>query len=96
MTKQAAKAPSEGEQAELELRSHFAGRRDGQRIAFSLPVELVCVERNVAARTIDISSITMVFTRSNSDFTLYEILGSSMSVPGCHPNVRSDQFPTCR
>jgi len=55
MTKQAGAPPGEGEKAEFELRSHFAGRRDGQRIRVALPVELFCVERNLLARTIDIS-----------------------------------------
>ena len=48
-------APSAGEQAELELRSHFEGRRDGERIKIKLDVEIVCLERNVAARTINVS-----------------------------------------
>ena len=48
--------PSAGEQAELELRSHFQGRRHGQRLKVALRVELVCLKRNLAARTINISS----------------------------------------
>jgi len=44
-----------GEAAELELRRHFQGRRDGQRIPVQVPVELVCLERTVAARTVNIS-----------------------------------------
>jgi twitching motility protein PilT len=47
--------PSGGEQAELELRRHFEGRRLGQRINVALPVELVCVQRNLNARTINLS-----------------------------------------
>jgi len=46
---------SQGEQAELELRSHFEGRRQGQRINVALRVELVCVQRNLPARTINMS-----------------------------------------
>jgi len=44
-----------GRQAELELRRHFNGRRDGQRINVSVPVELVALERNLDARTINLS-----------------------------------------
>jgi len=47
--------PNQGEQAELELRRHFEGRRHGQRIDVPLPVELVCVQRNLPAQTINIS-----------------------------------------
>ncbi|MHC4670458.1 MAG: PilT/PilU family type 4a pilus ATPase [Planctomycetota bacterium] len=44
------------EAAEFELREHFQGRRDGERINVLLPVELVCVDRNLTARTINISN----------------------------------------
>jgi twitching motility protein PilT len=50
-----APAPSQGEQAELELRRHFEGRRQGQRVNVALPVELVCVQRNLPAKTINMS-----------------------------------------
>ena len=43
---------NKGEQAELELRNHFVGRRDGKRVSVSLEVELVCLERNVAAMAV--------------------------------------------
>jgi len=46
---------SQGEQAELELRRHFEGRRLGQRINVALRVELVCVQRNLPAKTINLS-----------------------------------------
>jgi len=46
---------SKGEKAELELRRHFHGRRDGQRINLSVPVELVALERNLNGRTINLS-----------------------------------------
>ena len=48
-------APSQGEQAELELRRHFQGRRQGQRINVALRVELVCVQRNLPAKTVNLS-----------------------------------------
>jgi twitching motility protein PilT len=48
-------ARSAGEEAELELRRHFHGRRAGQRISAALAVELVCLARNVAARTVNLS-----------------------------------------
>ncbi len=48
---------SKGEQAELELRGHFHGRRAGQRIHVPLDVELVCFERNVGARTVNLSRV---------------------------------------
>ena len=51
----ASASPSAGEQAELELRSHFAGRREGQRINAVFPVELVCLKRNFSARTVNLS-----------------------------------------
>jgi twitching motility protein PilT len=54
-TTPSAPAPSKGEQAELELRRHFEGRRQGQRVNVALPVELVCVQRNLPAQTINIS-----------------------------------------
>ncbi len=50
------KAPSAGEQAEMELRGHFAGRRDGQRINVQLPVEVVCLRCNLSARTLNMSA----------------------------------------
>ncbi|MHC4133589.1 MAG: PilT/PilU family type 4a pilus ATPase [Planctomycetota bacterium] len=50
-----ARPPRQGEQAELELRRHFEGRRQGQRVNVALPVELVCVQRNLPAKTINIS-----------------------------------------
>ncbi len=46
---------TKGQQAELELRGHFHGRRAGQRIQVPLDVELVCFERNVGARTVNLS-----------------------------------------
>jgi twitching motility protein PilT len=46
---------SQGEQAELELRRHFEGRRQGQRVNVALRAELVCVQRNLPARTINMS-----------------------------------------
>ncbi|MFI5402468.1 MAG: type IV pilus twitching motility protein PilT [Planctomycetota bacterium] len=46
---------SKGQEAELELRGHFHGRRAGQRIHVPLDVELVCFERNVGARTVNLS-----------------------------------------
>ncbi|MCK6461612.1 MAG: PilZ domain-containing protein, partial [Planctomycetes bacterium] len=46
---------TKGQKAELELRGHFHGRRAGQRIQVPLDVELVCFERNVGARTVNLS-----------------------------------------
>ncbi len=48
---------TKGQEAELELRGHFHGRRAGQRIHVPLDVELVCFERNVGARTVNLSRV---------------------------------------
>lgn len=61
---------SQGEAAERELRSHFEGRRVGTRLNVALKVELVCVERNVSARTINLSrsgALLEVLDESNLD-----------------------------
>jgi len=44
-----------GVAAEMELRRHFQGRRDGGRVKARIAVELVCVERNLSAKTINLS-----------------------------------------
>jgi twitching motility protein PilT len=46
---------TKGQEAELELRGHFQGRRAGQRVQVPLDVELVCFERNVGGRTVNLS-----------------------------------------
>jgi twitching motility protein PilT len=67
---------TKGQQAELELRGHFHGRRAGQRIQVPLDVELVCFDRNVGARTVNLSRVgVLIEVRDTRADGMSELIG---------------------